>query len=248
MQTTAVEFEDFDSPVMARAALETTSQSISKRRMELEDLILNNLPRFRRLAMRWLRNSEDAEDAVQDAVLSAFNHIARSEGRSQMSTWLTAIVVNAVRMQLRRRPRCPIISIDQVSNSDEYTLADSIADAAPTPEQSLEQRELHELLATLIRNFPPSQRAALQVRGLGGLSTSEASEALGICEGTLKAQLARARAKLTQRLRRALGVPADQTSTYLSKYVRASKLLATNQMSRSVSKPPPRHIICSGRD
>jgi RNA polymerase sigma-70 factor (ECF subfamily) len=54
------------------------------------------------MAMRWLRNPEDAEDAVQDAMLSAFKHIARFDGRAQMLTWLTAIVINAVRSAVKQ--------------------------------------------------------------------------------------------------------------------------------------------------
>ena len=56
----------------------------------------NELPRFRRIAMCWLRNPEDAGDAVQDAMLSAHEHIGGFSGRARLSTWITAIVINAV--------------------------------------------------------------------------------------------------------------------------------------------------------
>jgi RNA polymerase sigma factor (sigma-70 family) len=55
---------------------------IAARRLEFEDLVARHLPSFRRLAMRWLGNSEDAEDVVQDALLSAFTNLARFEGRA----------------------------------------------------------------------------------------------------------------------------------------------------------------------
>src|SRR5215470_19051310 len=81
-----------------------------ERRMEFDGLLDHLLPRFRRMALRWLRNPDDAEDAVQDAMLSALRHLDQFDGRSQMSTWLTSILRNAVLMQIRRRPRSQMAS------------------------------------------------------------------------------------------------------------------------------------------
>ncbi len=213
MQTPAMTVEDSCfPPVVLAGGLELSRQANPERRIELEDLLSHNLPRFRRLAMRWLRNPEDAEDAVQDAVLSAFKHIARFEGRAQMSTWLMAIVINSVRMQIRRRPRYKILSLDQRLQEDQCAISDLLADPRPTPEQTLERRELHDLVTALTGSLPPAQRAAMQLRDGDDLSTSEAAEILGVPEGTLKAQLARGRAKLTQRLRKALGMSETRTS------------------------------------
>jgi len=211
-------------PVVFAGAPELSPQTNPERLIELEDLLSHNLPRFRRIAMRWLRNPEDAEDAVQDAVLSAFKHIARFEGRAQMSTWLMAIVINAVRMQLRRRPRHKILSLDQRLQEEQCTISDVIADPRPTPEQTLEQCELHALVNELAGSLPPRQRAAMQLRDWDDLSTNEAAEALGVPVGTLKAQLARGRAKLTQRLRKALGMPETRTSNSGNRGRRKSSL------------------------
>ena len=60
---------------------------------------------FFRSAYRFLENPADAEDAVQEALLSAYKHIDQFRGEAQISTWLTAIVSNSARMQLRKRPR-----------------------------------------------------------------------------------------------------------------------------------------------
>jgi len=213
MQTLAKTFKDSSLPPAAFAGeQEAGGQLDFERRIELEDILSRDLPRFRRMAMRWLRNPEDAEDAVQDAVLSAFKHLARFQGRSQMSTWLMAIVINAVRMQLRRRPRQPVLSLDQLAKDDQCKISDLIADPRPTPEQSLEQGELRALVTRLADNLPPAQRAAMQLRDWNELSTSEAAEALGVPAGTLKAQLARGRSKLAQQLRKALGISPAQAS------------------------------------
>lgn len=214
MQTAACTLQDSCLlPVTLTRGEELSGQSDPEHRMEFEDVLAHNLPRFRRMAMRWLRNPEDAEDAVQDALLCAFKHIARFEGRAQMSTWLMAILFNAVRMQLRRRPRYKVLSLDQLQQDDQCTISDQIADPRPTPEQTLEQCELRELAIKLTGSLPPSQRMAMQLRQGDDLSTKEAAQALGVPEGTLKAQLARGRAKLTERLRKAVGATGTHSSS-----------------------------------
>lgn len=90
MQTQAMTLEDCGLPLPVSGGQDLSRQANLERRIELERLLSKNLPRFRRLAMRWLRNPEDAEDAVQDAVLSAFKNVSQFEGRAQMSTWLFA--------------------------------------------------------------------------------------------------------------------------------------------------------------
>ena len=176
---------------------------VTERRVEFEDLLTRDLPRFRRLAMHWLRNAEDAEDAVQDALLSAFKNIAQFQGRAQMSTWLNAIVTNAARMKLRRRPRCQMLSLDQVPEKCDCTISEMLADPRPTPERTAEQCQLSELVTELIGNLPHSQRAALRLRQRHDFSVGEAAETLGVPVGTLKAQIARGRAKLMERLHKA---------------------------------------------
>ena len=218
MQTPAMTVENSSFPRVAFAGQQELGPSAyQERRVEFEDLLSRDLPRFRRVAMRWLRNPEDAEDAVQDALLSAFKNIGRFEGRAQMSTWLMTIVINSARMQLRRRPRQQVISLHQVSEGQNCTVSERIADPGPTPERALEQVELRELVNKQTGTLPRGQRAAMQLREWDGLTTSEAAEALGVPIGTLKAQLARGRSKLTERLRKSLGVRADRISTRDSK-------------------------------
>src|SRR5208283_3410205 len=182
-------------PVATRSRQEPTSQASQEVRMEFERIVSHRLPQFRRTAMRWLRNPEDAEDAVQDAMLSAYKHIGAFNGRARLSTWITAIVINSVRMQLRRRPRCQIVSLDHVPEDGQWAIPELLADPGPTPEQVAERSELRELVARLTCCLPDSQLAALRLRQRDGLSIREAAETLGVPEGTLKAQLARGRAK-----------------------------------------------------
>src|SRR5580692_4109751 len=82
-------------------------------RSEMDGIVSCYWPSFYRTAYRYLGNAADAEDAVQDAMLSAYKHLSQFRRQARMSTWLTAIVINSARMQLRRRPRQPHISLDE---------------------------------------------------------------------------------------------------------------------------------------
>src|SRR5882757_3870760 len=165
VRTSSCTLRDCSLPPMALATgQEPSAKASPDRRLEFEDVLSRNLPRFQRVAMRWLRNPEDAEDAVQDAMLSAFKNIARFEGRAQMATWVMAIVINAARAQLRRRLRHTLLPLDQPTQDGQFTILDLVADQRPTPEQTLEKYELLRLVIKLTGDLPPSQRVAMELR------------------------------------------------------------------------------------
>jgi len=159
-------------------------------------------PRLHRIALRQLGNREDAEDAVQDALVSAFCHLAQFEGRSQMSTWLTRIVINAARMKQRRRPRQAVLSIDEMSDRREDSFWDQFRYAGPSPEEACRETELRELLYTQLKRLSPTFRDALQLFYVDGLTAKEAAQALRITQSALKCRLRRARARLGSSLSR----------------------------------------------
>jgi len=107
-------------------------------------------------------------------------------------------------MRLRRRLRWQMQSDPK---EGQWTPAELLVDPGPNPEQSLEQCELRELVAKLIGSLPASQCAALRLRQKDDFSLRTAAETLGLPEGTLKARLARGRAKLIERFRRATRTP-----------------------------------------
>jgi RNA polymerase sigma-70 factor (ECF subfamily) len=173
--------------------------------LEFHDVLSRQMPIFHRRACRYLGNPADAEDAVQDALLSAYKHLDQFRGQAQISTWLTAIVTNSARMHLRRRPRHVHISLDEpIGNEQEYTLSEILPDRGPTPEAECESSELRAHLRELLPQLSAPLRKTFQLRELDGLTTSEAARHLGVADGTVKAQLARARAKLTKLMCRAL--------------------------------------------
>jgi RNA polymerase sigma-70 factor (ECF subfamily) len=169
---------------------------------EMEEVLSRYLPSFRRTAWRYLGNAADAEDAVQDALLSAYKHLDQFKGQSQMSTWLTAIVTNSARMQLRRRPRQPHLSLDEeLGDEQKYSVSERLSEPGPTPEEECRTSELHKRLTHFLAELSPPLRNAFQLRALAGLTTGEAAQILGVADGTVKAQLARARAKLKRLMR-----------------------------------------------
>src|SRR5215470_4951852 len=81
----------------------TASESYQSKIQALTDVVTRHSTRFYRIAANRLSNVADAEDAVQDALLSALRHVQQFRGQAQMSTWLTTIVINSARMKLRKR-------------------------------------------------------------------------------------------------------------------------------------------------
>jgi RNA polymerase sigma-70 factor, ECF subfamily len=179
-------------------------QSYQDKVQELTDVIVRHSARFRRLAIRLLDNIADAEDAVQDAFLSAFTHLDQFRGQAKMSTWLTAIVINAARMKLRRRSPQAHVSLDEIHGEQNLLLAEMLPDHQPNPEEVCARRELAERLADATTQLSPTLRKTFQLRDLDDLSTSETAHLLGVPRGTVKAQIARGRARLKQIVRKSL--------------------------------------------
>jgi RNA polymerase sigma-70 factor (ECF subfamily) len=83
-----------------------------KETRDMQDVLSRYPPSFYRAAYRYLGNAADAEDAVQDALLSAWRNLGQFKGQAKMSTWLTTIVMNSALTQLRRRPHQIHTSLD----------------------------------------------------------------------------------------------------------------------------------------
>lgn len=155
-------------------------------------------------ALRVLGNAEDAEDALQDGLLSAYRNLKRFEGRSQFSTWLTRIVINAALMRRRSAKARPAVSLDEPPREDELPAAERFASRDLNPEQVFAGTELREMIKSDLAELSPLLRTAFVLREVEGYSTGEAAKKLGVTENTLKARLWRARHQLSERLKRRL--------------------------------------------
>lgn len=168
---------------------------------QLTNVIASHRPSLTRIALRLVGNAADAEDAVQDAFLSAYTHLDQFKRQAQMATWLTTIVINSARMKVRRRPRQVHIPLDQQDGEqDHYPLSEILSDRRPSPEETCRTWELAERLTQASTRLSPTLRGTFQLRGVDGLSVRETAQAQGIPHGTVKARVARARKKLKQLL------------------------------------------------
>ncbi|HMI53792.1 MAG TPA: sigma-70 family RNA polymerase sigma factor [Candidatus Saccharimonadales bacterium] len=166
----------------------------------MEDLFRRYQRPLFQTALRVLGNAEDAEDALQDGMLSAYRNLKRFEGRSQFSTWLTRIVINAALMRRRSAKARPAISLDETPREDELPASERFADNGPNPEQVFASTEIRELINENLDELSPLLRTAFVLREVQGFSTGEAAKKLGVTENTLKARLWRARHQLAERL------------------------------------------------
>src|SRR6478752_2889426 len=116
-------------------------------------------------ALRVLGNAEDAEDALQDGLLSAYRNLPRFEGRSQFSTWMTRIVINAALMRRRSKRAHPALSLDD-SSEEKTPIAERFADGRPSPEQLYAGTELSERVKENLQTLSPLLRNAFELREL----------------------------------------------------------------------------------
>jgi RNA polymerase sigma-70 factor, ECF subfamily len=169
---------------------------------ELEDAVLRYMPRLYSRAYRYVGDAHDAEDAVQDALLSAYKHLDQFKATAKMTTWLTAIVTNSALTQLRRRPRHSHVSLNEpLSEEQEYSLSDSLADARTNPEDECVSSESHGLLMQFLSELSPSLQQTIQMRFLDGMTVNETAQILEVSAATIKARVWRARAQLRRKMR-----------------------------------------------
>ena len=153
-------------------------------------------------ALRILARRQDAEDALQDAMLAAFTHLDEFQGRADFLSWATRIVINAALMQIRKARSRPAISWDQVNAEIEESFSSDFAeDQRPTPEQMYQQAEHRRLLEEALRQLPADHRRAIQLCKLTDCSLKEAARALRVPMGTLKARLHRGQRSLFLRFK-----------------------------------------------
>jgi RNA polymerase sigma-70 factor (ECF subfamily) len=150
------------------------------------------------LALRVLRDEEQARDAVQDAFIKAYGSLDRFEGRSSFYTWLYRIVMNLC-LDRKRRDR----SDRRVEWNDE--VATGLEQDAPgaTPDAEAERGELGSILRRAIDALPEDARRTIELREIDGLSYKEIAAALGIPKGTVMSRLHYARRRLQESLRAA---------------------------------------------
>jgi RNA polymerase sigma-70 factor, ECF subfamily len=167
----------------------------------LQEVFLASRKQLFRVAFRILKNEEDAEDAVQDAMISAFRNFGKFEHRSQITTWLTRIVVNAALMIHRKRKSAVVWSL-QEECADDTVFAETIPDHQPNPEHAYQRTESLASVDALLNEMNPLLQQAVKAAYYEELSTAEASSALAVPVSTFKARLFRGTHLLQKKVRK----------------------------------------------
>ena len=170
--------------------------------IDQEQLVRDNIAWMLKLAERLLGDRGLAEDAVQDAFISAFRGLDKFEGRASLKTWLHRITVNAALTKLRQSKRRAEQSIDE--DQPEFDRYDCRIEAPwhylASLEDVIENDDLRKRVNDCIGALPDSYRIVLQLRDIEGYDTREVAEQLEISEANVKVRLHRARAALKKRL------------------------------------------------
>jgi RNA polymerase sigma-70 factor (ECF subfamily) len=166
------------------------------------------------LALRMLRQEQDAEDVTQQTFLSALENLGGFRGEAGFATWLLRIASHAALKVIRKRKGLNTVSLEEATEEadgyDTIPHPEYIADWRQSPERLVQNNEIQRLLDDALANLDEKHRLVFLLRDVEGLSVKETSEALGLSEANTKVRLLRARLQLREQLTRTLGDPARQ--------------------------------------
>ena len=164
-----------------------------------EELVNRYERKIFRITQHITQNQADAEDAMQDAFVKAYEHLQDFEGDSRFYTWLVRIAVNESLMRLRKR-RPGQVSLDQPIEGEDNEMPRDVEDWGPSPEARFAQTEMGAILDSVIAKLEPIYRAVFILRDVGEVSTEETARILNISIPAVKSRLLRARLKLRELL------------------------------------------------
>lgn len=172
-----------------------------------EQLVRTETRHLLAVARRLLKNEEDAQDAVQQAFLSAFRALPSFNGQCRLTTWLHKIAANAALMKLRTQRRRPEDRIEDLLPKflDDGHHAERFSEWALPADVRMVRHETRAHVRASIEKLPDSYRSVLILRDIEEFTTEEAAEALGITATAVKVRLHRARQALLKLLTPAIG-------------------------------------------
>jgi RNA polymerase sigma-70 factor, ECF subfamily len=165
-----------------------------------EELVKRYDSKLLRIAQHVTHNREDAQDAVQEAFLKAFQKLEQFRENSKFSTWLVRIAINQSLMRLRKQHRKSEVAINQGFQTEEEVLSPEITDWAPNPEERCRASEIRQILIKTLRKLRPNLSVVFVLRDIEGLSTEETASALNLSQAAVKTRLLRARLQLREEL------------------------------------------------
>jgi RNA polymerase sigma-70 factor (ECF subfamily) len=163
------------------------------------------------LALRMLRQEQDAEDVTQQTFLSALENLDGFRGDAAFATWLLRIATHAALKVIRKKRGLDTVSLEEATEeADGYGTIphpEYIADWRQSPEQLVQRNEIQRFLDDALAKLDEKHRLVFLLRDVEGLSVKETAEALGLSEANTKVRLLRARLQLRELLTLALGDP-----------------------------------------
>lgn len=181
---------------MPKNDAEIIKRVLSGEKKAYSELVERHKDRAMTLALRMLRSREEAEEAVQDAFVRAFNALGGFQWRSSFATWFYRIVFNVCSTALSRRGTDVTISI----NDDEKDMGMELTESEGGPDLDLESAELQQAVIEEINSLPPTYSGVVTLFFLQELSYDEIVQVTGMPLGTVKAKLFRARLMLQRAL------------------------------------------------
>lgn len=163
-----------------------------------EELVRLHEQNVYNLALKLLKNREDALDAAQEAFIKAWINIDSFRGDSKFSVWIYRLTYNTCLDALRKMKKGEIISL----TSEDDEAEKDIPDETPTPEEEVLRQETRRSVRRAVEELPEEYRRILVMREFTEMTYAEISSVTGLNEGTVKSRLSRARAKLGDILRK----------------------------------------------
>jgi RNA polymerase sigma-70 factor, ECF subfamily len=172
-----------------------------------ETMMRRHNGRLFRVARAILRDDAEAEDALQDAYLDAYRHIADFRGQAALGTWLTRIVINHALMRVRKQKRDrTVLPFGATPESSQHADPDVTDERSESPSNAVLRAEVRRLIERRIDDLPIAFRTVFVMRDVEDLTVQETAECLGIPSATVRTRLFRARALLREALARDLDV------------------------------------------
>jgi RNA polymerase sigma-70 factor (ECF subfamily) len=168
-------------------------------------IMQRNNQRLYRIARSILRSSVEAEDAVQEAYVCAFDHLASYRGESSLATWLSRITMNEALGRLRRRRTAVDLEVLEDSRTQAEIIPFPLATADDDPERTMAQRQILQLVEQATDNLPEPYRLVFMARIIEGMSVEETAELLDLRPETVKTRLHRARQLVRDQLDKQIG-------------------------------------------
>ena len=182
-----------DSSADPRSDADLLAAHVAGDPLAFEEIVRRHRDRLWAVALRTTGDPEEAADALQDALISAFRRAGQFRGDSAVTTWLHRIVVNAALDRLRRRS---VRSAQPLPDNDDALPGAVVAD----PVDHMGRREIQLVVTQALAQLPEEQREAILLVDVEGWSVEDAARMLDIPEGTVKSRCHRGRAKLAKSL------------------------------------------------